>query len=122
LQARPQTVAIIAARASPWLRRIAPPIMPTISKGCDGITICRKCSDSSCVSPVAPSNVTRGDSISQTPAANSAPNTSPRISPVVAFCRAASGSRAPSARATSADTAIDMPMPKDVVKNRIAPA
>ena len=35
----PQTVIIIADLASPWLRRIAPPIMPTIRRGCDGITI-----------------------------------------------------------------------------------
>ncbi len=118
----PQTVASIAARASPWLRRIAPPIMPTISSGCEGMTICKKCTARSAVCPVAPSSATSGPSASQTTAAKTDPNTNPRISPVVARARALAGSRAPSARATSAPTAIAMPMPKLVVKNRMAPA
>ena len=118
----PQTVAIIAARASPWLRRMAPPIMPTINSGWEGTTIARKCTARSAVSPVAPRSATSGPSASQTTPAKSDPKTKPRTSPVVAFSRASAGSRAPSARATRAPTAIDMPIPKLVVKNRIAPA
>ena len=40
---------------------------------------------------------------------------------LVARCRAKAGSRAPTARATKADTPTDRPMPKAVVKNKTAP-
>lgn len=55
-------------------------------------------------------------------AARTAPEMKLGGSPVVAFPRAGTGPRAPWVRETSAPAAIDMPMPKLVVTNRIAPA
>jgi hypothetical protein len=118
----PTIVAIIARRASPWLRRIAPPIIPTIRNGCAGVTIARKCTAHSAVRPVAPKSATICGKNTQTTAENTTPMMIPRISPLVAFCRAKARSRIPTARATSAETAIESPMPKAVVKNKIAPA
>lgn len=41
LTSAPQMVAIIARRASPYARKIAPPTMPTIRNGRLGTMICR---------------------------------------------------------------------------------
>ena len=55
-------------------------------------------------------------------AARTLPRTMFSAIPVVAFSRAAAGSRDPTARNTRTLTAIDMPIPNDVVKNSTAPA
>ena len=70
-------VAIIAVRAAPWARRIAPPTMPTSIIGRLGITICKNPMARSCVSPVAPRSAVRGTSDSQTASAKSEPKATP---------------------------------------------
>lgn len=76
----------------------------------------------SSVAPLAPINPAKNGRLTQTRAAKIAPNNTPLIRAFVALLRAYSSSPAPSDLATKAPAAIATPIPKEEIKNKIAPA
>ena len=113
----PVRVMNMASRASPADRSMAEAHMPSTSGGHDGSTMLRYSCASVSVRPPAPSEPSSAGSAGQ-----SAATRSDDVAPAnTAACeesrRARAMSRAPSAGATKATTAIDMPMPAEIKKN-----
>ena len=93
--------------------------MPSASGGSDGSTMRRKSCASASVRPLAPSHPNSSGSASHSPATISADAPPATRRAWVARRRARATSCAPSAGATSAVTAIAMPMPAEIMKNRM---
>ena len=96
--------------------------MPRPIKGADGSTMCMKRCAYSAVWPLAPSKPSSVPTQGHISAAPSASASAIQARVAAANRRARAWSPWPSARATSADTAIDRPMASEVMKNSSVPA
>jgi hypothetical protein len=110
----------MARFGSPAERTTAEALMAIPSSGSDGSTIRRKSWASASARPPAPSQPSRAGRAGHKAATISDVTAAENTVACVESRRPRAKSRAPSAGATSAATAIDMPMRAEIVKNRMA--